>query len=111
MSIQEWSDKIVLVDLADDPLLSDDLEALADLLGSRGDRDVVLDFADVTYLNSSNLALLLRLRKAQIDSRRRLRLCGLVKQVHEVFHVTGLQALFDFSPQVSTALAEMQMGQ
>ena len=109
MGIQEWSDQVLVVDLADDPLLTDDLNALFDSLAARGDRHVVVDFSAVSFLNSSNLATLLKLRKYQHDRRRKLRLCALPEAVSSVFHVTGLEALFEFVPQLSTALAELQL--
>jgi anti-anti-sigma factor len=111
MGIQQWSDNIIVADLADDPLLSDDLDALMDRLAGRCDCDVLLDFANVSYVNSSNLALLLRLRKHQLGRNRKLRLCGLNQAVQAVFSVTGLEALFDFDQQVATALAQMQLDQ
>jgi len=109
MGIQEWSDRVLIVDLADDPLLTDDLDALFDNLQARGDRHVLVDLSAVTFLNSSNIATLLKLRKYLAGRDRRLRLCGISDAVWSVFTVTGLEALFEFSPQVSTALAELQL--
>lgn len=111
MGIQQWSDDIIVADLADDPLLSDDLDALMDRLTGRCDCNVLLDFADVSHINSSNLALLLRLRKHQLGRGRALLLCGLNQAVQAVFSVTGLETLFQFAPHVAIALAEMQMVQ
>lgn len=111
MGIQQWSDSILVVDLSDDPLLSDDLDALLDRLAGRCDCDVLLDFANVSHVNSSNLALLLRLRKQQLGRDRKLRLCGLNQSVQAVFSVTGLEALFEFDQQVATALAKLQFDQ
>jgi anti-sigma B factor antagonist len=54
-----------------------------------------LDFGNVTYLNSSALGLLLRLRKALHARGGRLLLCHLAPQVYEVFKVTRLHTLFD----------------
>ncbi len=109
MGIQEWSDQVLVVDLADDPLLTDELSALFDSLAARGDRHVLIDFSAVSFLNSSNLAALLKLRKHQHDRGRKLRLCGLREPVTSVFHVTGLEALFEFVPKLATALAELQL--
>lgn len=109
MGIQQWSDTILVADLSDDPMFTDELDSLMDGLNGRP-RDVVLDLAAVTFVNSSNLALLLRLRKYQRDHHRRLRLCGLREPVFQVLSVTGLDNLFDLSPELTTALAAMQTG-
>lgn len=108
MAIQNWSDEITVVELADDPQLSDDL---ATLLGSLDDnpRHVVLNFAAVGYINSSNIAKILRLRKLLISLDRRLALCEVNTQVWGVFLVTGLDKIFDFTNDVSTALATLQL--
>ena len=109
MGIQQWSDQVLVADLADDPLLTDDLDALFDSLTGAGDRDVVIDFAAVSFLSSSNIALLLKLRKFQRDHGRKLRLCGLRDPIMSVFQVTGLETLFEFSGQLPAALAEFQL--
>ena len=110
MAIQKWSDKIALADLQDDPQFSDDLNALLDLVQSRGDVDVVLNFREVTFLNSSNIAKLLKLRKqVMITNNRQLKLCGIATSVWGVFLVTGLDKIFEFADDVSTALARLQI--
>ena len=56
MSIQNWSDTVLLVELQNDPQFSDDINALLDLVKERTDVDVVLNLSGVTFLNSSNIA-------------------------------------------------------
>ncbi|MCG3179951.1 MAG: hypothetical protein BIFFINMI_02305 [Phycisphaerae bacterium] len=109
MGIQEWSDRILVVDLADDPQMTDELDSLLEFLRRNGRRDVLIDFKTVTFLNSSNIARLLVVRKQQEQSGRRLRLCELPDTVWSVFLVTGLDSIFEFAPNVSTALAGLQM--
>ena len=108
MTIQKWSDNIALVELGDDPQLADELMTLLESL-ARQPADVVLNFAAVSFINSSNVAKLLRLRKQQMNSDRRLLLCGLNTQVWGVFQVTGLDKIFEFTNDTSTALATLQM--
>ena len=62
MAIQEWSDKIRVVQLNDDPQFSEDLTGLEEDLDGKPTH-VVLNFAAVGFINSSNVARLLRLRK------------------------------------------------
>ena len=66
MPIQQWSDQIIVADLTDDPQFTDELSSLTDQLDRDPPKDVVLDMQGVTYVNSSNIAKLLRVRKAVI---------------------------------------------
>jgi len=109
MSIQQWSDHILLVELADDPHFTSELDSLMAVLARRSDVDVVLNMSEVTFVNSSNLARLLKLRKVMITKDRQLRLCGLRTELWSAFLVTGLDAIFEFADDVATALASLQM--
>jgi len=108
MAIQNWSDKIIMADLADDPELTDDLVALAERL-EQEPKDTLINFAAVRFLNSSNISRLLKLRKIIMDSNRRLCLCGIAIQVWGVFLLTGLDSLFDVAEDTATALASLQI--
>ena len=55
MPMQDWSDKIIIVDLQSDPDFTDDLAALQDRIEGEP-RDVVLNFSGVKFLNSSNIS-------------------------------------------------------
>ncbi len=110
MGIKDWSENIVLADLQDDPQFSDDLNALSDLVQKRNGCDVVLDMSGVSYLNSSNIAKLLRLRKIlQGDYTGRLKLCALNTGIWGVLLVTGLDKIFEFCDDVPTGLASLQL--
>jgi len=108
MAIQNWSDNITVVELADDPQFTEDLTNLMDRLEQQPS-DVVLNFAAVSFINSSNIAKLLRLRKQMIGDQRGLMLCDVNTQVWGVFLVTGLDKIFDFTNDIATALATLQM--
>ncbi len=108
MAIQKWSDNITVVELADDPQFSDDLDGLIEIFDDKA-RDVALNFAAVGFVNSSNISLLLRLRKHVLAGRKRLILCSVNAQVWGVFQVTGLDKIFEFTNDISTALAALQL--
>ena len=74
MAIQQWSDEIMVVELGDDPQFSEDLTNVMEAL-EKNPGDVVLNFGAVSFVNSSNVAKLLRLRKVMITNGRRLVLC------------------------------------
>jgi len=107
----EWSDNIVVVDLTDEPALSDELSELIQRITADGAKvpHVVLNFGAVTYVNSSNLAQLLRLKKGVGEHQRSLRLCAVKDEVWSVLMVTGLDKVFRFAPDPLTALAGLQL--
>jgi len=112
MPIQHWSDRIWVVRLLNEPTFSEDLTALKDqviVLGSPP--DIVIDLSNVEHLNSSNLAQLLKVRKMAIDRDMRLRLAAPVDGVWAVFLTTGLDKVFEFAQDVTSALAGLQMDQ
>lgn len=109
VSIENWSDNILVVELQDDPAFSDELSSLMDQLEAKETLDVVLSLASVNHLNSSNIAKLLKLRKKIINNRRRLVLCGINTTVWGLFLVTGLDKVFEFTDNVANALASVQI--
>lgn len=107
----EWSDDIMLANLADEPALSDELNLICDQIEEASAKPhAVLDFRDVSYINSSNIAQLLRLRKILDAARREMRICGVTDEVWSVLMVTGLDKVFTFTPDTLTALASLQIG-
>ena len=108
MAIQNWSDEIIVAELGDDPQFSEDLTSLMDALETKAG-DVVLNFGAVGFINSSNIAKLLRLRKKMITTGRRLVLCDVNTQVWGVFLMTGLDKIFEFINDISAALATIQL--
>jgi len=108
MPIQNWSDEIRVVELGNDPQFTDELTNLMESLEKRPSH-AVLNFATVGFINSSNVAKLLRLRKMMLSAQKRLMLCNLNTQVWGVFLVTGLDKIFEFTGDISTALATLQL--
>lgn len=106
----EWSDTILIANLADEPALSDELSLICEKVeASESPPHAVLDFGEVTYVNSSNIAQLLRLRKILDGSGRAMRLSGVTDEVMSVLLVTGLDKVFKFAPDTLTALAGLQL--
>ncbi len=112
MPIEKWSDDIWVVELSGDPGFTDDLVAILDEMESGANVDVVLNFSGVGYMNSSNIAKLLKLRKlVSTTNQSRLKLCGINPHVWGVFLVTGLDKIFDLVDDVPSGLAALQMGE
>jgi anti-sigma B factor antagonist len=110
MPLQKWSDNILVVDLQNEPQFSDDMNALFDALEAGNKLDVVLNFTDVTYVNSSNIARMLKLRKTVLSKGARLVLCSVNTHVWGVFLVTGLDKIFEFADDLVSSLAGLQLG-
>lgn len=109
MTIENWSDTIVVVELQDDPAFSDDVSQLLERANEFQDKGFVLNFSGVGFLNSSNIAKLLKFRKAVISNKGSVILCGMNTDVWGIFLVTGLDKVFDFETDVATALASVQL--
>ena len=107
----DWSDNIVIANLADEPALSDELTTITESLG-RTDKtpSVVLDFAQVSYVNSTNIAQLLKLRRLLLEASRTLTLCSMSDNVWSTILITGLDKVFTFAPDLATAIAGVQIG-
>lgn len=108
----DWSDNIVVADLTDEPEFSEELNDLySRLRDERGDKlpNVVLNLAGVSYLNSSNIAQLLRVRKLLIEGDRKLKLSSVGDSVWSIMLLTGLDKVFHFAPDKATAIAGLQI--
>lgn len=110
MAILEWSEQVLVVDLQNEPLLSDDLLVLAERLEAHvQQRDVVLNFLAVGFLNSSNISQLLRVREAARRRGGRLCLCSINSSIASVLEVTHLDRLFHQEEDTASALAALQL--
>ena len=114
MSLNEWSEEIVIAETGEEPAFSEDMSGLMSIVddAERGDRempDVVVNLSEVQYLNSSNIAQLLRLRKRLGAGGGKLRVCSVGSQVWGVILVTGLDKLFEFYDDLATAIASLQL--
>lgn len=109
MPIQQWSEDILVVDLADEPEFNDDVQMVIDRAGLPGGSHVVINMSNLTTVNSSNLAALLRLRQKCVAQNRRLQLTTITDVVWGIILTTGLDKVFEFTADVPTALAKLQL--
>jgi anti-anti-sigma factor len=104
----EWSENTRVAHLSEDPAFGDDMDALLDEVEDQPSH-CVLDLRDVAFLNSSNLAQLVGLRKQLADTGCRVVLCEIQDELWQTFELSGLSRLFDRRESVSLALAELHM--
>ena len=110
MPVQRWSEQTWVLDLSREPELTDDLDNLdAALRKQPRTPDVVVDLADVPSITSSTISKLLRLRELLASESARLRLTQPNDRVWQVFVTAGLDTVFRFSEDHTTALAELQL--
>ena len=109
MPINEWSDNILIAEMNDEPSFSEDVEALERRIDRMPGADIIINMQGVTYLNSSNIAQLLRLRKKLASNDARLRICSINDAAWSVMMTAGLDQLFEFTDDVTTSLASLQI--
>ena len=113
MPLQEWSETTLIAEMNDEPVFSEDFDALTARLEETKDPmpDVIVNLKAVTRLNSSNLAQLLRLRKMVLS--RPPAPPDLLGAGHRVVGVPddGLEKMFEFTDDVTTSLASLQIEQ
>ena len=68
---------------------------------------VLLDLADVQYVSSAGLRVMLKAAKIAKVTGHELVLAGLAAPVYEVFQVIGFDSLFRILPSRAAALAEL----
>lgn len=114
MALNSWSDQILIAELESEPLFSEDMENLLQRLeeAARDDEsiaNVIVDLKAVSSVNSSNLGALLKLRTTLGQADKRLVICSVTDGVWTALLATGLDRVFAFSEDVTTALAMLQM--
>ena len=80
-------------------------EALNEAVSKKGDRDVIVDFSRVEIINSSNISNLLILHNMQVGCGHRLILCNVATVTKCIFVVAGLNEVFDFAKDITSAMA------
>lgn len=109
MGIQDWSENIIMVDLAEEPHMIDELNTVIEIVRDRANCGVVIDFSSVDIVTSSSLSALLKLRKLLTDCGQELMFCSMASATRHIFSVTGIEEIFDFADDKFTALASLQM--
>ena len=108
MTIQNWSDNIIVAELSDDPQFTEEMVSLIEMVKQHC-AHVAINLSSVSHLNSSNLSALLRLRKQILAGKCRIILCSIDSRVRNIFDITGLDKVFEFTDDPSTALTSIQI--
>ena len=84
-------------------------EALNDAYGQAARRDsssILLNFADVTYINSTGIALIVGLLAHARKDGRTVMSCGLSEHYREIFEITRLADFMQLYPDEETAVGD-----
>jgi anti-anti-sigma regulatory factor len=108
MGIDHSSLGILTVELPPEPEMGSELKAAAEVVRDEEDCDVVVDFSSADIVTSSSISKLLRLRKLLIDRGHRLILCSTAPATEGIFEVVGLDVVFEFAADKSSALASIK---
>jgi anti-anti-sigma factor len=109
MGIQNWSENVILVNIAKEPDMGEELQTVIDIVLENRTQGVVVDFSDADIITSSSIAKLLKLRKVLHDNNQTLIFCGVHPKTRSIFNVTGLDSVFDFMDDQFVALASLQL--
>ena len=85
------------------PMLSDFSAAVMDLVGS-GHRNILIDLAPVTYVDSATIGCLMDLYRQVSGAGGRLKLSGVQKRVETMLTMTGAQNFIDIHADEPTAI-------
>lgn len=109
MQIREETRDGTLVIQAAGRLDSSSAGALEAVLPARiqANDKVVLNLAEVAYVSSAGLRVLLIGAKAARSGGKKLALAGLSDSVREVFDISGFTSLFTIAPDLESAIAAL----
>jgi len=109
MSIQRWSQDVILVELPEELGKRDELRTVIAMLRDEGAHDVVVDFSRVQVVGGAWLARLQKIQRLVNKDGHKLTLCGVPPATRGVFTIAHLDDLFEFAEDSFAALASPQL--
>ena len=107
-SITRQVNGITIVDLSGRITLGEGSVLLRDLvrdLVTKGQRKILLNLGDVTYIDSSGIGELVSAFTTVRNQGGELKLLNLTKKVHDLLQITKLYTVFDVKDDEATAVA------
>ncbi len=110
MATEHWSDSIWITHLTDEPMLSQDLQALLyDVEHHRQMPSLVIDLSSVNSLRSSHLSQLILLQNCIIKGGGQIILSAPSDRIWGLFLASNLDQQFIFAENIPVALAGLQI--
>jgi anti-sigma B factor antagonist len=91
-------DQVTILDISGRIVLGEELDVLRDAvrtLLTQGKKKIILNLAEVSYIDSSGVGELVRSFTSVRNQGGELKLLNLTQKVHDVLHVTKLYTVFD----------------
>jgi anti-sigma B factor antagonist len=101
-------DGVTIVDLSGRITLGEGSVVLRDTvkdISSKGDKKILLNLGDVTYIDSSGIGELVSAYTSVRNAGGELKLLNLTKKVHDLLQITKLYTVFDISDDEASAIA------
>ncbi len=104
-------DSVIVVDLSGRITLGEGCTQLRELIRdqlSKGTRNVLLNLADVTYIDSSGIGELVSAFTTVSNQGGQLKLLSLTKKVHDLLQITKLYTVFDVHDDETKAISSFE---
>jgi anti-sigma B factor antagonist len=104
-------DSVTVVDVSGRITLGEGCSQLRELIRdqvSRGNKKVLLNLADVTYIDSSGIGELVSAYTAVSNQGGQLKLLSLTKKVHDLLQITKLYTVFDVHDDEAKAISSFE---
>jgi anti-sigma B factor antagonist len=101
-------DSVIVVDVSGRITLGEGCAQLRELIREqlgKGKKNVLLNLADVTYIDSSGIGELVSAFTAASNQGGQLKLLNLTKKVHDLLQITKLYTVFDVHDDETRAIA------
>ena len=109
MSIQRWSEEVILVDLPGNLNKHNGLQTVIAMLRQGAACDVVVDFSEVQVVGGPWLTQLQKIQRLVSDNGHKLILCDVAPATRGVFAIAHIDDLFEFAEDRFTALASPRL--
>ena len=98
-------DDILVISLAGrlDTITSQEAETTIQAFISEGRRRIVLDTADLVYISSAGLRILIASKKRLMREKGDIRLAAMRPQVRSIFTIAGFDRIFSIYDDIETA--------
>jgi len=104
-------DSVMVVDISGRITLGEGCAQLRELIRdqlTKGNKRVLLNLADVTYIDSSGIGELVSAYTAVSNQGGQLKLLNLTKKVHDLLQITKLYTVFDIHDDEAKAISSFQ---
>jgi anti-sigma B factor antagonist len=104
-------DSVMVVDISGRITLGEGCAQLRELIRdqlSKGNKKLLLNLADVTYIDSSGIGELVSAYTAVSNQGGQLKLLNLTKKVHDLLQITKLYTVFDIHDDEAKAIASFE---